>query len=447
MLFAPAQAGIQKKSIMVGATTGLSCRLKCNITTGIHTGNFRGRKTTHITCCQTSKGGSKTGATLSVSTANAFITTNNEGWHIICTRTRLRQLDAEGLERKTGTRCSVAQQGSTSDVNVNFRDGTPTQVEREPHKYFDQVLITVRAGDGGNGAVLKMSRPSTPGKAPGKAGKELAEKRKKDKEKEKEKKYGRRGLKRGPDGNVLLPIGGHGGDVYLVADENVDTLVALHAQRRHTAHRGGNADAQEGLSRAARDGMPAAPLRIPVPVGTVVKKKRGGKLLADLVRPGDEISMLQVPQSNQGHLRPVKAPEGATIMVDPQDKALTKGTGGEEVSLELTLRVVADVGLVGLPNAGKSSLLAAITGAKPEIANYPFTTLMPNLGRMEGDMDSEDGGAAMGATLADLPGLIEGAHMGRRLIRCTTTTCSASRAVATVAQLVPGPFCSIPFSI
>ncbi|CAI7806689.1 unnamed protein product [Closterium sp. NIES-53] len=126
-----------------------------------------------------------------------------------------------------------------------------------------------------------------------------------------------------------------------------------------------------------------------------------------------QISVYELPASNKAHLRPVKAPLGTTVMSAPEDKQLTYGLQGEEAALELTLRVVADVGLVGFPNAGKSSLLAAVTAARPEIADYPFTTLMPNLGRMPADPAGPDGGFGDGPTLADLPGLIEGAHVGK----------------------------------
>ncbi|ONM10365.1 Small GTP-binding protein domain [Zea mays] len=105
------------------------------------------------------------------------------------------------------------------------------------------------------------------------------------------------------------------------------------------------------------------------------------------------------------------------IMRDTSDKVLTHGQPGEEVSLELILRVVADVGLVGLPNAGKSTLLSAITLARPDIADYPFTTLMPNLGRLGGDPALGALQFSSEATLADLPGLIEGAHLGKGLGR------------------------------
>lgn len=152
-------------------------------------------------------------------------------------------------------------------------------------------------------------------------------------------------------------------------------------------------------------------------------KRKRGMLLADLAQPGDEIL---VARGGQGGVSLIEAPEHrkkrlmtltTNVMRDDSDKVLILGQSGEEVSLELILRVVADVGLVGLPNAGKSTLLAAITLAKPDIADYPFTTLMPNLGRLNGDPALGAGMYSSEATLADLPGLIEGAHLGKGLGR------------------------------
>ncbi|KAG6540873.1 hypothetical protein Mapa_017748 [Marchantia paleacea] len=293
----------------------------------------------------------------------------------------------------------------------------PENLEKEAHKYFDQVVIIVRSGDGGHGSVLDMPSSSM-GPIPKVYGQRKYEKEKPAK---KEKKTG--ALKRSSDGSLLLPMGGHGGDVILIADETVDTLLDLHKKKRYNAKRGANVDASGPLTPMLRDGASASTLRISVPVGTVVKRKRGGKLLADLSKAGDSvtvarggrggISMLELPKNNRRPVRNVNA----AIITDPDDKVLTLGSTGEEVQLELTLRVVADVGLVGFPNAGKSSLLAAVTRAKPEIADYPFTTLMPNLGRMEGSPDMNDGGFASGPTLADLPGLIKGAHLGKGLGR------------------------------
>nr|KYP37427.1 GTPase obg [Cajanus cajan] len=269
-------------------------------------------------------------------------------------------------------------------------------------------------------------------------------------------------------------MGGHGGDVVVYADEAKDTLLEFHNKSRYHAKRGGNVDAMGALTSSLRNGLAAPTLRIPVPVGTVVKSKRG-KMLADLAQPGDEvlvarggqggISLLEMPQ----HKRKKMMALTTNVMRDDSDKislvtsysynllcklntsykdkidrvllllsqfnqimflshhkynfqfkifqVLVHGQPGEEVKLELILRVVADVGLVGLPNAGKSTLLAAITLAKPDIADYPFTTLMPNLGRLGGDPSLGAEMYSSEATLADLPGLIEGAHLGKGLGR------------------------------
>ncbi|XP_065006925.1 probable GTP-binding protein OBGC2 [Musa acuminata AAA Group] len=279
---------------------------------------------------------------------------------------------------------------------------------REPHKYFDQVIITVRAGDGGHGAVLSMPNQKINSKTQGKYGHENTRKKSP--------------YKRDSDGSLILPMGGHGGDVIIYADESTESLLEFHQKKRYCAKRGGNVDAMGTLNSQLHDGFAAPTLRIPVPIGTVVKHRRG-KILADLAQPGDEIlvarggqggiSLLEMPEHKRKRLMALTT----NVMRDESDKILVLGQPGEEVSLELILRVVADVALVGLPNAGKSTLLAAITLAKPDIADYPFTTLMPNLGRLDGDPTLGALKYSSEATLADLPGLIEGAHLGKGLGR------------------------------
>ncbi|KAL6524726.1 hypothetical protein OROMI_030319, partial [Orobanche minor] len=313
---------------------------------------------------------------------------------------------------------------------------TPETLIKESHKYFDEVIITVRAGDGGHGAILSLPNQKAPSKSQGKLEKEKAR---------------RKSLyKRDFDGSVILPMGGYGGDIVIYADESKDTLLEFHKKSRYSAKRGGNVDAMGVLSSQLHNGLAGPSMRIPVPLGTVVKRKRG-KLLADLARPGDEVV---VARGGQGGVSLLKMSEHkrdklmsltTNVMRDENDKVLTFGQSGEEVSLQLILRVVADVGLVppykltvpccyrggsitarleqfatpsiGLPNAGKSTLLAAITLAKPDIADYPFTTLMPNLGRLNGDPSLGPEEFSSEATLADLPGLIQGAHLGKGLGR------------------------------
>nr|CAB3492855.1 unnamed protein product [Digitaria exilis] len=318
-----------------------------------------------------------------------------------------------GLARKRppfGVTCRAARVKEAAPT-TRAAPPPPASLAKEAHKYFDHAVVTVRAGDGGHGAVLAMPpAPSADAKPRGRFNRG-------------EKKGKKVSYKRNYDGSVALPMGGHGGDVVVYADEGEETLLRFHEKARYCAKRGGNVGAAGAtLSSRMHSGFAGETLRIPVPVGTVVKRKKG-TVLADLAHPGDEVL---VARGGQGGISLIDAPGyrrrkamalSPNIMRDSTDKVLTHGQPGEEVSLELILRVVADVGLVGLPNAGKSTLLSAITLARPDIADYPFTTLMPNLGRLGGDPALGALQFSSEATLADLPGLIEGAHLGRGLGR------------------------------
>ncbi|MCC4268435.1 GTPase ObgE [Microbacterium schleiferi] len=223
--------------------------------------------------------------------------------------------------------------------------------------FVDRVTLHLRAGKGGNGCVSVRREKFKP----------LA----------------------GPDGGN----GGHGGDIVLVADPQVTTLLSYH----HSPHRsGGNGGFGMGDNRS---GAAGESIELPVPLGTVVKDP-SGEVLVDLIEPG---------------MRYVVAPGGLgglgnASLASPKRKApgfALLGTPGWEGDVVLELKTVADVALVGFPSAGKSSLIAAISAARPKIADYPFTTLHPNLGVVEaGDVRF---------TVADVPGLIEGASSGRGL--------------------------------
>ena len=238
--------------------------------------------------------------------------------------------------------------------------------------------------------------------------------------------------------------GADGGSVLLRADPGTPDLLHLHARATYTAKdgaagdpaRGTNAPRGGGAARAlAAAGAPpprAPPLVLRVPLGTVVKTK-SGTLLGELLTPGETLCVAHGGVGGAGVVAPTRrhraatdatddAPPDADIIDDDNWRADADGGEGVAATLALTLRVVADVGIVGLPNAGKSSLLASLTAATPEVAAYPFTTLMPNLGVLaarsgEDDDDDDSWSGTPPPTLADLPGLIEGAHVGRGLGR------------------------------
>ncbi|MDI3327619.1 MAG: GTPase ObgE [Alicyclobacillaceae bacterium] len=189
--------------------------------------------------------------------------------------------------------------------------------------------------------------------------------------------------------------GGRGGDVVLEVDEGLRTLMDFRYQRHFKAPRGEHGKPKNQHGKSADD------LILRVPPGTVVRDRDTGRVLGDLVRPGQRLVVARGGRGGRGNTR----------FATPQNKAphmAEKGEPGEERWIVLELKVLADVGLVGLPSVGKSTLLASVTAAKPKIADYPFTTLSPNLGVV-------DVGDGRSFVLADLPGLIEGAHSGRGL--------------------------------
>lgn len=225
-------------------------------------------------------------------------------------------------------------------------------------KFIDHVTITVAAGDGGNGRTSFRHE-----------------------------KYVDKG---GPDGGD----GGNGGDVVFVASRNQNTLVSFRYHRELTAEAGGDGDKVRRHGRSGKD------LRVPVPVGTVVTNGEG-QTLADLTQDGQEAVVAQGGRGGFGNAHFISS-------VRQAPKFAEKGEAGEVQELTLELKLIADVGLVGLPNAGKSTLLSVISNARPEIADYPFTTLTPNLGVVDIDKESS-------LLFADIPGLIEGAAEGKGL--------------------------------
>jgi GTP-binding protein len=225
--------------------------------------------------------------------------------------------------------------------------------------FVDEALITVIAGDGGDGCCSFRRE-----------------------------KYVPRG---GPDGGS----GGHGGAVVLVADESVSTLIAYRYQPQHRAERGRHG---QGANKTGKSG---ADLELRVPPGTVVLDTDGVVCLADLALPGARFVAARGGRGGRGNGVFATATNRAPTRHEP-------GQPGEQHRIRLELKLLADVGLVGFPNAGKSTLLSRISAARPKIADYPFTTLEPMLGVV-------DRGGWRSFVVADIPGLIEGAHEGAGL--------------------------------
>ena len=200
----------------------------------------------------------------------------------------------------------------------------------------------------------------------------------------------------GPDGGD----GGKGGSVYAVASPHVNTLIAYRFNREFRAKRGGHG---QGSTRTGKD---AADVELEVPVGTLIYEKFDDPSeppapIGDLVEPGQRVLVAQGGIGGRGNARFVSSTNRAP-------RRCEEGTAGEVKQLQLQLKLLADVGLVGFPNAGKSTLIARVSAARPKIADYPFTTLSPNLGVV-----SMSGNRSF--VVADVPGLIEGAHEGKGL--------------------------------
>jgi GTP-binding protein len=197
--------------------------------------------------------------------------------------------------------------------------------------------------------------------------------------------------KGGPDGGD----GGNGGDVIVRANSHLATLLDFHYRREYRAGRG-----QHGLG-SRKTGASGKDAVLEVPAGTLVRDAANGELLGDLENADDTVVIARGGKGGRGNAAFATATHQAPRDWEP-------GRPGEEREIELELRLLADVGLVGLPNAGKSTLISVISAARPKIADYPFTTLVPNLGIARA-------GEGKSFVVADIPGLIEGAHQGKGL--------------------------------
>lgn len=223
-------------------------------------------------------------------------------------------------------------------------------------KFIDEAKIFVKAGDGGKGCVSFRREKFVP-----------------------------RG---GPDGGN----GGKGGDIIIKALESHTTLLDLKYRQHHSAKRGGHG---EGSNRTGKN---APDMVIPVPVGTMIKDADTGETLADLTREGEIFIVARGGIGGRGNA-------SFATSTNQAPRYAQDGIKGEERWIKLELKLLADVGIIGFPNVGKSTFIARISAARPKIADYPFTTLTPNLGVVKyGDLES--------FVIADIPGLIEGAHQG-----------------------------------
>lgn len=223
-------------------------------------------------------------------------------------------------------------------------------------KFVDEIEIRVEAGDGGNGCMSFRREKYIP--------------------------------KGGPDGGD----GGDGGDVYLVADENLNTLIDYRFERTHRAGRGENGKSRNCTGKRGED------IYLKVPVGTRIRDQHTNEIIGDLTKDGAQVMVAKGGFHGLGNTRFKSSTNRA-----PRQK--TEGTPGEHRILLLELMLLADVGLLGMPNAGKSTFIRSVSAARPKVADYPFTTLTPNLGVVRVSHHQS-------FVLADIPGLIEGAAEG-----------------------------------
>lgn len=251
-------------------------------------------------------------------------------------------------------------------------------------RFVDQVVIEVESGRGGPGCVSFRRETYVPNG--------------------------------GPDGGD----GGDGGSVVLVAEENLSTLMDLRYKKNYKARRGHPGQGQ------GKTGARGESLTIKVPRGTLVFDADSDELLADLVDIGQEFVVAKGGRGGRGNTRFKSSTNQAPRRADT-------GTPGEERRLRLELKLLADVGLVGFPNAGKSTLLSTMTSAKPKIADYPFTTLVPNLGIL-------DLGGYVSCTMADIPGLIEGASEGKGLGHAFLRHVERTRVLVFLLDVTDEPF-------
>lgn len=226
-------------------------------------------------------------------------------------------------------------------------------------QFIDLATITVHAGNGGKGMVSFRREKFVP--------------------------------KGGPDGGT----GGKGGDVVVRATKHLNTLLDFRYNRRYMA---GNGAPGQGANKTGKNG---AEIILQVPCGTVVRNIVSGEIVVDLLRHGDSATIAHGGRGGKGNAEFATPTNQAPRFAQP-------GEPGEEMTIQLELKLLADVGLVGFPNAGKSTLISSISAAKPKIADYPFTTLVPNLGIVRYKEYKS-------FTVADIPGLIEGAHQGKGL--------------------------------